>query len=109
MMLHYYDCRVTEVIGSGHFGEVDKGLWKSVKQNTTLEVALKSLPSSGGSEDKVKLLQEAVIMGQFSHPNVIHLYGIISQGDPVSCSSDLHMYVVIENIFIYISAVGSRY
>ena len=72
------------MIGSGHFGEVNKGLWKSTKRNTTLDVALKSLPGSSGSEDKIKLLQEATIMGQFSHPNVVQLYGIISQGDPVS-------------------------
>ena len=60
------------------------GVWRSMKKNTTLEVALKSVPSSGSSEEKMKLLQEAMIMGQFSHPNIIHLHGIISQGDPVS-------------------------
>ncbi len=80
-------CRVTEVIGSGHFGEVDKGLWKSTKQNATLEVALKTIPKEGKADHRIKLLQEALIMGQFSHPNVIQLFGIISHGDPVRKNS----------------------
>lgn len=79
----------TEVIGSGHFGEVDKGQWKSVKKNATLDVALKTLPKNEKTEDKLKLLQEAMIMGQFSHPNVVQLYGIVSFGQPVSIESML--------------------
>lgn len=75
---------VTEVIGSGHFGEVDRGQWKSVKKNSTLDVALKTLPQDRATEDKLKLLQEAMIMGQFSHPNIVQLYGIVSYGEPVS-------------------------
>lgn len=79
----------TEVIGSGHFGEVDKGQWRSVKKNATLDVALKTLPKNEKTEDKLKLLQEATIMGQFSHPNVVQLYGIVSFGQPVSIESML--------------------
>jgi len=38
------------------------------------EVAIKStLPGSV----RTKLLQEAVIMAQFSHPNVLQLYGVV--------------------------------
>ncbi len=74
---------MTKVIGSGHFGEVNKGLWKSTKQDTTLEVALKTIPKEEKADHRIKLLQEALIMGQFSHPNVVQLYGIISHGDPV--------------------------
>jgi serine/threonine protein kinase len=75
---------VTEVIGSGHFGEVSRGLWKSAKKDSMLNVALKTLSQSRKPEDKIKLLQEAVIMGQFSHPNVVQLFGIVSYGEPVS-------------------------
>lgn len=74
---------MTEVIGSGHFGQVDKGLWKSVKKNATLDVALKTLSNIRKTKDKIKLLQEAIIMGQFSHPNIVQLYGIVSYGEPV--------------------------
>ena len=34
--------------------------------------------------DQVKFLQEAAIMGQFKHPNVIKLYGVVTVGEPVS-------------------------
>ena len=49
-----------------------------------IEVAVKTLKDGAGKEDKVKFLQEAAIMGQFSHPNVVKLYGIITEGEPVS-------------------------
>ena len=37
-------------------------------------------------EEKVRFLQEAAIMGQFSHPNVVKLYGVVTVGEPVSYS-----------------------
>ena len=49
-----------------------------------IEVAVKTLKEGASEEDKVKFLQEAAIMGQFSHPNVVKLYGIVVEGEPVS-------------------------
>jgi serine/threonine protein kinase len=49
-----------------------------------IEVAVKTLKEGAGEGDKVKFLQEAAIMGQFSHPNVVKLYGIVTEGEPVS-------------------------
>ena len=34
----------------------------------------------------MRFLQEAAIMGQFCHPNVVRLYGVVTVGDPVSHS-----------------------
>ena len=47
------------------------------------DVAIKSLASSDPMS-KVKFLQEAVIMGQFKHPNVVQLCGSVTEGDTVS-------------------------
>ena len=47
-------------------------------------MALKTLKEGSGEEDRVKFLQEAAIMGQFKHPNVVTLYGVVSEGEPVS-------------------------
>ena len=57
-------------------------MWNS--SNGRYEVAIKTLnPSSTKPEDKIKFLQEAAIMVQFKHPNVIQLYGIVTDGEPV--------------------------
>ena len=40
-------------------------------------------PTTSHQDDKVKFLQEAAIMAQFRHPNVIQLYGIVTNGEPV--------------------------
>ena len=51
-----------------------------------MEVAVKTLKPAAKEEDKVKFLQEAAIMGQFNHPNVVKLFGVITMGEPVSDS-----------------------
>ena len=69
-------------LGSGNFGTVCKGVWTFPGGH--FEVAMKTLKDGASEEDKVKFLQEAAIMGQFSHPNVVKLYGVVTVGDPVS-------------------------
>ena len=53
-----------------------KGYWKSADYSA--EVAIKALSGQHGQEGRVKLLQEAAIMSQFKHPNVVKLYGVVS-------------------------------
>ena len=67
-----------EPLGSGQFGSVSKGLWTC--ESGVLEVAVKTLTDSANT---VKFLQEAAIMAQFKHPNVICLHGIVSTAEPV--------------------------
>ena len=76
-------CRIIGKLGSGQFGEVCKATW--TVNDLTLELAVKMLISGASEEDKIKFLQEAAIMGQFSHPNVIKLHGVVTVGEPVSC------------------------
>ena len=45
-----------------------------------MEVAVKTLTDSANT---VKFLQEAAIMAQFRHPNILTLHGVVSAGDPV--------------------------
>ena len=44
---------------------------------------MKQLQLSASEEDRVKFLQEAAIMGQFFHPNVVKLHGVVTKEDPV--------------------------
>ena len=74
---------IQEQLGSGQFGEVCKALWAI--SGATKELAIKTLRAELLEEEKVRFLQEAAIMGQFSHPNVVKLYGVVTVGEPVSC------------------------
>ena len=61
---------------------VYKGISKSL--GGEVEVAVKILKEGSGEEDRVKFLQEAAIMGQFKHHNVVTMHGVVTDGEPVS-------------------------
>ncbi len=73
--------RVHEIIGSGEFGTVYRGEWCHSEKEE--EVAVKSMDSKVTEDNRVKFLQEAAIMGQFKHCNILSIRGIISD-KPVS-------------------------
>ena len=83
--LHAIKFRITEHLGSGQFGTVNKGIWQSPAG--AMEAAVKTLQSSASQEDRVKFLQEAAINGQFRHPNVVKLLGVVTVGEPVSVNT----------------------
>lgn len=72
-------------LGSGQFGNVERGLLQR-DGHGTVDVALKILITNG-PKDRLKFLQEAAIMAQFRHRNVIMLYGVVTQEDKVSLYS----------------------
>lgn len=81
-MMHFYRAQQHQVLGSGQFGTVKKGIWNS--NGVRVEVALKMLKEDSETDtDKIKLLQEAVIMAQFQHANVLYLHGVARQGEAV--------------------------
>ena len=96
------------MLGTGHFGKVHQGEWILPGSKGKKDVAVKTLQEGASEEDKVKFLQEAAIMGQFSHPNVVKLYGVVTEGEPVS--SKLHHYFSNSNrIFFYFSVSDNDY
>jgi ephrin-B len=70
-------------MGEGEFGIVYKGQWK-LPNEKSLPVAVKTLKSTASNDERIKLLQEAVIMGQFRHPHILKLHGVVSLSEPVS-------------------------
>ena len=74
--------RISTRVGSGQFGEVYKAVWSV--SGTTKELAIKTLKPDSKEDEKLKVLQEAAIMGQFFHPNIVRLYGVVTVGEPVS-------------------------
>ena len=80
-------------MGSGQFGTVHKGEWRKEGDSSSVEVAVKSLNCDVSEEDRVKFLQEAAIMAQFKHPNVVALHGVAERNGTVSTcySSSFHI------------------
>ena len=97
--------RLTKLLGSGQFGKVHQGEWTVPGAKVKVDVAVKTLQETNATEDKVKFLQEAAIMGQFSHPNVVELYGVITQGEPVSLlltvTNNFSFYSFCDHISLY--------
>ena len=75
-----------KVIGEGNFGMVVSGSWKSCLG--TIQVAMKSIKSETDGSD-LSFLQEAAILGQFSHPNVLKLLGMVTMSKPLTMVTEL--------------------
>ena len=76
-----FNYRVCEELGSGEFGIVARALWKP-SLHKKIEVAVKTLNEDVSAKDRVRFLQEAAIMCQFDHENVIKLHGVVTD-EPV--------------------------
>ena len=48
-----------------------------MEQEVEEEVAVKTLTEIDNEMERVNFLQEATIMGQFNHPNIITILGIV--------------------------------
>lgn len=91
-MFYWFVYRIIKHLGAGQFGTVSKGVWESPYGSK--EVAVKMLqPQVSDRDKKVKFLKEAAIMGQFLHPNIVKLHGVVTVNEPVS---GILQYVVID-------------
>ena len=71
-------CRNVGELGSGEFGVVAHGKWTQ-SPHKEVEVAIKMLNPDASDKDRLRFLQEAAIMCQFDHKNVIKLYGVVTE------------------------------
>ena len=70
-------------LGEGQFGEVYQAEWE-IPQHGHVDVAVKVVKKGAPQEERLKLLQEAAILGQFRHRHVVSLLGVVTLGEPVS-------------------------
>ncbi|XP_074180593.1 ephrin type-A receptor 5 isoform X13 [Rhinolophus sinicus] len=73
---------IERVIGAGEFGEVCSGRLK-LPGKREIPVAIKTLKVGYSEKQRRDFLGEASIMGQFDHPNIIHLEGVVTKSKPV--------------------------
>uniref|UniRef100_A0A8C9KBY5 non-specific protein-tyrosine kinase n=1 Tax=Panthera tigris altaica TaxID=74533 RepID=A0A8C9KBY5_PANTA len=83
-VLNHEDLVLGEQIGRGNFGEVFSG---RLRADNTL-VAVKSCRETLPPDIKAKFLQEAKILKQYNHPNIVRLIGVCTQKQPI--------YIVME-------------
>uniref|UniRef100_A0A8C9U459 Ephrin type-B receptor 3 n=1 Tax=Scleropages formosus TaxID=113540 RepID=A0A8C9U459_SCLFO len=74
--------KIEEVIGAGEFGEVCRGRLKQPGRREII-VAIKTLKAGYTERQRRDFLSEASIMGQFDHPNIIRLEGVVTKSRPV--------------------------
>ncbi|XP_065906945.1 uncharacterized protein [Dysidea avara] len=79
--LLHKEIKVGEELGSGEFGIVARAMWKPTSRKK-VEVAVKTLNENVSTKDRVRFLQEAAIMCQFDHENVVKLHGVVTD-EPV--------------------------
>nr|KAF6366201.1 FER tyrosine kinase [Pipistrellus kuhlii] len=84
-VLSHEDVTLGELLGKGNFGEVYKGI---LKDKTA--VAVKTCKEDVPQELKMKFLQEAKILKQYDHPNIVKLIGVCTQRQPI--------YIIMELI-----------
>ncbi|XP_031762193.1 ephrin type-B receptor 5-like isoform X2 [Xenopus tropicalis] len=74
--------KIEEVIGSGDFGEVCRGRL-CLPSKREVAVCIRTLRTGSGEKERAEFLSEAGIMGQFDHPNVVHLEGAVTRSRPI--------------------------
>ena len=91
---------LSEKLGVGEFGVVRRGVWSVGGEER--EVAVKSLADGSTEEKRIQFLQEAAIMGQFKHPNIITLHGVLMDHNPVfhACLACRYRFIVVPMICI---------
>ena len=86
-------------LGEGQFGEVYQAEWE-IPQHGHVNVAVKVVKKGAPREERLKLLQEAAILGQFRHRHIVSLLGVVTLGEPVSGW--------IQNSFVQSSGTSDR-
>ena len=73
---------MVKYLGHGQFGTVNLATWTQPYVDPK-EVAVKICRAGASEALKAKFLMEAAIMGQFNHPNVVTLYGVVTMSEQV--------------------------
>ena len=56
------------------------------------KVAVKTLRAGSNAETAIRFLREGAVMGQFRHDNIVRLYGVVADGEPVSARVNVLLF-----------------
>ncbi|XP_065899232.1 uncharacterized protein [Dysidea avara] len=102
--LCHKEIKVCEELGSGEFGIVARAIWKPLSHKK-VEVAVKTLNANVNTKDRVRFLQEAAIMCQFDHENVVKLHGVMTD-EPVMIILEYVSRGDLRNVLIQLQPSG---
>ena len=77
-----------KILSQTPFYDIFKGNWAS--NYGDIPVAIRVLNDSENGELGVSLLREATVMGQFDHPNILKLFGVVTLGKPFYVITEVH-------------------
>ncbi|KAL6030216.1 hypothetical protein STEG23_035744 [Scotinomys teguina] len=80
--------KIEEVIGAGSFGEVRRGRLQP-RGRREQAVAIQALWAGGAESLKMTFLSRAALLGQFQHPNILRLEGVVTKSRPVMVLTEL--------------------
>ena len=89
---------------------VTHGKWTS-SSNREVEVAIKALNTDASDRDRLRFLQEAAIMCQFDHQNVLKLHGVVTEAPAMivleyMSRGDLrNLLIILQLVNIYLSGL----
>uniref|UniRef100_A0A8C4DFE3 Ephrin type-A receptor 6 n=1 Tax=Dicentrarchus labrax TaxID=13489 RepID=A0A8C4DFE3_DICLA len=97
--------RIERVIGAGEFGEVCSGRLRTPGKKE-IAVAIKTLKGGYVERQRRDFLREASIMGQFDHPNIIRLEGVVTKSNKRISNSREIIFGEIRSVFCVCVSAG---
>ncbi|KAJ1062988.1 hypothetical protein K5549_005017 [Capra hircus] len=80
--------KIEEVIGAGSFGEVRRGRLQP-RGRREQPVAIQALWTGGAESLQMAFLGQAAMLGQFQHPNILRLEGVVTRSRPFMVLTEL--------------------
>nr|KAF6319410.1 EPH receptor B6 [Myotis myotis] len=80
--------KIEEVIGAGSFGEVRRGRLQP-RGRREQAVAIQALWTGGAESLQMTFLSQAAVLGQFQHPNILRLEGVVTKSRPLMVLTEL--------------------
>ena len=77
------DIEVGLVLGAGKFGFVFDGCYNDPDIASTYPVAVKQVREDAPEDAHLEFVEEATLMAQLQHTNVVRMAGVITKGQPI--------------------------